>query len=223
MLASTLLALLALTAALEDSPSYKEGLELYQELEFEGAIERFREAAEEDERTDAERALLLVWQAMSSAGIGDDEAARAAARRALELDLDVQPPDIAPPKVRGFLEEMRDEVAAEQAPVEPQLVAEPEPVAVNPAPPPSEPPWMMIAGGTVAAVGAVGVAGAGLFGALTAASLAAANDRDAFQVDAVKAVDAANAQAITAGVLAGAGVALAGVGGTLITLDLLEE
>lgn len=222
MLASTVLALFTLTAALEDSPPYKEGLELYQDLEFEGAIERFREAAEEEERTDADRALLLVWQAMSHAGIGDDEGARAAARRALELDLDVQPPDIAPPKVRGFLAEMRDEVAAAQALKEPEPVAEPAPV-VDPAPPPSELPWMMIAGGSVAAVGVVGVAGAGVFGALTAASLAEASDRDAFQIDAVNAVDAANAQAITAGILAGAGVALAGVGGTLITLDLLEE
>lgn len=223
MFALVLCTALAAAGPLEESPSYQEGLSLYQDLEFEDAIERFRAAALEEGRSDEERAKLLVWESMSRAGVGDDEGARAAARRALALDLDVAPPEIAPPKVRGFLEEMRPEVEAElqaaAAPVD-AAPADPAPAA---APVAEELPMMLIGGGALAGLGVVGLGAAGLFAALTAASMTTATDPEAFQIDASNAVEAANIQAITAAVLGAGGVVLAGAGAAMVALDVMEE
>lgn len=213
-----------LAAGLDESPAYQEGLALYQELEFEQAIGRFRAAAAEPGRSDEERAVLLVWEAMARAGVGDDEGARTAARAALELHLDVEPPELAPPKVIGFLDELRPEVEAATRAAAAE--AAPPPVEDPPAPTPASPagsdelPLLLIGGGTAMGLGVVGLAGAGLFAALTAASLTTAADPDAFQVDAQGAVDAANLQVATAIGLGVVGVALVGVGGALVALDV---
>lgn len=224
MFAPALLALLALVGALEESPAYQEGLTLYQDLEFEEAVERFRAAAKEEGRSDEERATLLVWEAMSRAGVGDDDGAQEAARRALELHLDVTPPDIAPPKIREFLEQMRPEVEAEIA----AAAAPSDPVPDEGAQETTsaageELPVMLIAGGAVAGLGVVGLASAGVVAALMASSLAAASDPEAFQIDASNAVDTANAQAIAAVIIGVGSVALVGAGVAIVAVDMLEE
>lgn len=225
MFVLTLAAWLAVAGALADSPAFQEGLAAYQDLEFELALERFRAASAEEGRSDDERATLAVWESMCRAGVGDDEGAKAAARRALELRLDVVPPEIAPPKVRGFLDEQRAEVAAlaEAAAAAAEPIAAEQAPAAQRAPAGEELPLLLIAGGTMAGLGVVGLGGAALFGALTAGSLASASDPEAFQIDASNALQAANAQVATAAVLGVAGIALAGAGAALIAFDRLEE
>lgn len=220
MTAALVTALLVFGAAAEDSPAFQElfeeGVELYRDLEFEDAVSRFEEAAAIEEASNEERAHLLVWVAMCRAGVGDDDGARQALRHALDLDAEPRLPEVAPPKVARFVSELQEERAA--AAVEP---AAPEPAPAPVEPPASEVPVMLVAGGATAGVGAVALAGAGLFSVLAALSLDEARKPDAFQSDAVSALGSANLQAATAGVLGLSGALLLGSGAALLAFEPL--
>lgn len=100
-------ALVLLGGALDDNKPFQEGVGLYQELEFEQAIFRFEEAALDPGLTEKERALVFGWMAMAYAGRGDAEASKRSLRNALLKDPEVTLPGVAPPKVKGWLEEVR--------------------------------------------------------------------------------------------------------------------
>jgi len=109
MHAPLLLALL-LTSALDDNKAFKEGITLYQDLEFEQAIFRFEEAALAADLSDNEKATVFSWMAMSYAGIGQAEGAKRSLKNALLKDADVVLPQFAPPKVKEWMAEVKAEM-----------------------------------------------------------------------------------------------------------------
>lgn len=220
MLSTTLSALLLLLGALDDSPHFLEGSSLYQELEFETAIERFRAAALEADRTEQERARLLVWEAMAQAGIGDMEAMEQALDGALALDVDVAVPAIAAPLVRERLEAKRAATKLESAHSTTETEAELE-AAVSPASSPSS--WRLWTGGGAAGLGFVSLVGAGVAGVLAAGSMNEASRPDAFQTDAANAVQQANNQVALASVLGLGAVVLVGTGTSLLAWHMLGD
>jgi hypothetical protein len=228
MLTTAVAALVLLAGALEDHPAFVEGQNLYRDLEFEVAAEKFRAASEDGELEAADRATALVWEGMCWAGIGDEGKARGVLKSALEIDPEVALPEIAPPKVRQLVDELIDEVAGvgaveEVAPQpEPQPESQPEPEAEAGG----ELPMMMIAGGSVAGLGALAVVAGGGLAGLSVVQFGDAESKvaaGAFQDEVVASLDLANLE-LGAGVATGlVGLALVGVGGTLIALDLTGE
>ena len=79
----SLLAPLALAGALQGTPSFDAAVAAYGELDYEGALAKFK--ATDTAADDRERATLLMWVALCDAGIGDFDAARVSMREALRL------------------------------------------------------------------------------------------------------------------------------------------
>ena len=98
---------LVLSGALDTNEAFQEGVNLYQELEFEQAIFRFESAALAPDLSDQERAMVFGWMAMSYAGIGNVQGARRSLTNALNKDPTMTLPAFAPPKVKTWLEELR--------------------------------------------------------------------------------------------------------------------
>jgi hypothetical protein len=220
MFAATLSAMVLLLSALDDSPQFLEGSSLYQQLEYEASIERFRAASIEPDRTDGDRARLLVWEAMAQAGIGDMDAMAQALDQALALDARVGVPAIAAPLVREQLEEKRAAIAAAvpAAVVEPSVDDRQDGETA-----PSSSTWRLWTGGGAAGLGILGLAGAGVAGVLAAGSMQDASRSDAFQLDAVRAVQQANNQVAVASVLGAGALLLVGTGTSLIAWQVLDE
>ncbi len=211
--------LFALGSALQGDPAFDEGVRLYKQTEYEQAILQFQPLSTRPELAPKDRAEALVWLGLSQAGSGEVDAARATLRTGLELDRKLMLPTGTSPSIVKMFEELRTEVTAAlgPAPEDTVVVVTPDPVPVvpEPEPEPAASPMMAIGiGGAVA--GGVAIVVGGVLAVLAAGSLGTANDPEQFQDDAKAALDAANAEALGAGLLIPLGVALGAAGGAAL-------
>ncbi|OGQ26333.1 MAG: hypothetical protein A2138_25470 [Deltaproteobacteria bacterium RBG_16_71_12] len=199
------LAFIAL-GGLAGDEAFDEGVLLYKGLEYEQAAARFAEITSRPDLAPPEKAEALVWLGLCLAGTGDLDAARRTLKNAVLTDQAVRLPTATAisPRVQALFDDVLAETHA--APPRP-----PPPPPPSPPPPPTAPvpvlPTALIAGGAVAAAGGVVLA------LLAVGHLQQAEDPDAFQVDAKAALDAANVEGVSAGVLltGGAGAVAAGI------------
>jgi hypothetical protein len=133
---------------------------------------------------------------------------------AFELHDEPRLPDVIPPKVAGFAEELR---AARQM----EKTEEEEEEEEDPPPAGSPVPWMMIGGATAAGVGGLSLVLAGVFGALAALNLGEENKPDAYQSEAVAALGTAKLQTGMAVFLGACGAVLLGTCAALLLVDPL--
>lgn len=239
--------LLTLSQGLADEPDFQRATALYTELECEQALTAFQRLEARSAWSGHERAQLSVWQALCFAQLAQSEARDAALARALRDDRDVQLPEFAPPAIRSALEDQRtllppavapreDAAAARERParepsaaldeerprvaaVESPLASPPDAVQTTDLPQP-----MPARGDAILALsqGTLIVGGVAALGALVMASFAlphvqAAANPDAFQSDAIRSANEANAYLSWAGGLLAGGGALA-VSGAVVTL-----
>lgn len=216
----SLFAPLALAGALSGTPNFDAAVTAYGELDYEGALAKFKTT--DTASDDAERATVLMWIALCDAGIGDLEAARVSMREALRLDRDVSLPTTVSPRVVAIYDE-------EKAALPQDSVVEPPPsgaAAPRELPPAFDfaavPPLAWVGGASVA-VGVVALGGSALWAAGAFEQLAIVDAPGTFQDDAKVALDAAN---FNAGLAVGAGVVgvgLAGLGVVLLAMSAPEE
>jgi hypothetical protein len=244
---AALLSVLLLAGALEDEDLFVVGQEMYADFDMVQAQLRFEELLAQPGRSAPDQAKLWVWIGLCLSGSGESGAATDAWTEALRLDLEVQMPDVASPKVKEQLEVMRAE-ATERAqpkasappptgepappPVDDAAVAAPAPApAPAPSPEPQPPPptsegmslpLFAISGASVATVG-IGVGVGSLVTWLSSRQfLDAARDTRRFQSDAAQALGTAETLATTSLVLGiSAGVLVVG-GAGLALADLFE-
>jgi hypothetical protein len=248
MIAAALTTLLLVTGALEEQPDFVAGQAFYADLEFEQAIVKFRFALGDPALTKPEQAQVLMWIAVTSGQMGDNNAARQAYRDAFVLDADGELPPITPPTLIPLANEERAaakqkleeraaaEAAAEAVEAEAAAHAAAERAAAEQAPDapladdavasPEEPnglPWLTISGGSAAAVGGLFVLGAAAALAWGVNSYLFATDATNFQSDADGAVFQMNLAWVAAGGLGVAALGLVGAGASLAAVDLVLE
>jgi hypothetical protein len=98
---------------------------LYQGLDYEKALLKLQRAQESPTLPDAERAEILVYVGLCRHQLGDEAAARASFRAALQVDPKVQLPPLTSPKIAAAFDE---EVATwEKAHAAPPKVEAPKP------------------------------------------------------------------------------------------------
>lgn len=197
-------------ASLGGDPSFDEGVRLYRELDYEAALARFAELSARPELAPTDKAEALVWLGLCLAGTGDLDAARRTFKAAVGTDGAAQLPTTTAvsPRVQALFEEVAAEVRAKPAPPPPP----PPPPAVD-----TGAPLPLVPSGLVA-LGLIAAGGGAVLAVVAMDSLAQAQDPDAFQDEAKAALDAANAQGVSAGILLVAGAGLIGTGTALFLL-----
>lgn len=187
------LALLLVTAgAVEDDPRFQEARRMFERFELDGALARFNLVLLSDALPAKERALVLLWKGLAEAELGRFDEATNAFEHALLLDEGATLPIEASPKVLEMLEEARARTR-ERDPPPAQVTAKGdgtlhpsgpgvlikttpsgrmdaavqdlallEPAAAPAAAPPF--PWLLVAGGTTAGIGALALGAGGVVG-----------------------------------------------------------
>lgn len=208
----------AAPAATVDNAAFKEGLAAYNDIEYEDAITKFATAAEDASLSSSDKSRVLVWLGVAHGQLGHFEEAKTAFDAAVALDPDVTIKATLPPKVQEVLEASR---TAERE----RLAAAAAAGALTPTSetPAGEPlPVLLIAGGTVGAAGAVLLVAGVAAIAVSAATASGLGDQEEFQSVIKQRLDDANLQLGVGYGLTAVGVALLGVGGALIAVDLME-
>lgn len=200
-------AMLTLSTLAGDA-AFDEGVQLYKSLEYEAALARFAELSARPELAAPDKAEALVWLGLCLAGTGDLDAAKRTFKAALSADANSALPTATAvsPRVQALFEE---------------AAAEARPLVPPPPPPPPvevEAPLPLLPGGLLA-LGVVAAGGGAVLAGLGVDSLQQAENPDAFQDEAKAALDAANAQGVSAGILIAAGVAMAATGVALFFVE----
>ena len=200
-------AMLTLSTLAGDA-AFDEGVQLYKSLEYEAALARFAELSARPELLAPDKAEALVWLGLCLAGTGDLDAAKRTFKAALSADANSALPTATAvsPRVQALFEE---------------AAAEARPLVPPPPPPPPvevEAPLPLLPGGLLA-LGVVAAGGGAVLAGLAVDSLQQAENPDAFQDEAKAALDAANAQGVSAGILIAAGVAMAATGVALFFVE----
>ncbi|MCC7109101.1 MAG: hypothetical protein IT382_07430 [Deltaproteobacteria bacterium] len=202
-------AMLTLSTLAGDA-AFDEGVQLYKSLEYEAALARFAELSARPELAAPDKAEALVWLGLCLAGTGDLDAAKRTFKAALSADANAALPTTTAvsPRVQAHFAEAAAEARS--------LVPPPPP----PPPPPVEgaAPLPLLPGGLLA-LGVVAAGGGAVLAGLAVDSLQQAENPDAFQDEAKAALDAANAQGVSAGILIAAGVAMAATGVALFFVE----
>ncbi len=205
-------------AATVDNATFKEGLAAYNDIEYEDAITRFAAAAEDPSLSTKDKATVLAWLGVTHGQLGHFDEAKTAFDAAVALDVDVSIDTMLPPKVQEVLEASRTTERERLAAAAATTTETPGPVTE----PAGELPVLLIAGGAIAATGAVVlVAGVAAIG-LSAATASGLGDANEFQSVIKERLDAANLQLGVGYGLTAVGLGLVGVGGALIAVDLME-
>lgn len=210
-------ALLFVAFALADNAPFQEGLKAYDDIEYEDAIAKFQEAANVPGITNDDKAEVFLWLGVSHGQLGQFDAAKTAFDTAFTMNTNAAIATTLPPKVSEVLEASRQEAIDREAAA----------AAAQAPPPPPKPveeplPVLLIAGGATAGVGAlVLLGGLGLMG-LSVATAQGLDDRTEFQSVIKEKMDAANLQLGLGAGLTLVGLAVAGAGGAIVALDLME-
>ena len=187
---------------LEEDIDFQEGRRLVDELDYERAVFRFQKLTKSD-RSVEQRAAAWAWLGLTYANLGDEGEAIQAFVSSIKLDpLVTLPP--SPPKIIQLFEKARQQARAE-------LRVDSD----NDAPAaPEGPPALLIGGGVIGGLGAVGlVAGVG-FGLLAASTHDEAlnaifqDDRESLARSANGLATGANVAYVAGGVLVTTGVVL---------------
>jgi len=129
MPAAALTLLLVVTAATAQPLEVREGVEFFEQMRSEEALERFQAALEREDLTDDARADALVWLGRSLVDVGDETSASAAFADACRASLPVcSAAEVSSPRALALLERARKkQAAAEAEPPDPGPPAEPAP------------------------------------------------------------------------------------------------
>lgn len=240
MIAAALALLLVTAAAVEDDPRFREARQMFETFQLDGALARFNLILLDDELPAGERARVLLWKGLTEAELGRFAEASRAFEKAFVLDEDAALPIDASPKVIEMLDEARQR-AAERAPPAvdtrddgtvhpsgPGVLIKTTPLGRMDAsvqerpPPPVAPqpetpfPWLLVAGGTTAGLGAVTLGAGGVAGTLALLDHTRAVDARGAK-ETTLASQQAQAEALVANVLYGVGGAVV-VGGAAVAL-----
>jgi hypothetical protein len=207
---------------------------LYENLEFEKAAAAFEALAKDNEAGKGQRAEWLIWAAMCHAGLSNDAKAEDAIKRAVMLDVNVDVPEAAPPKIRDWVAVFKEDPPKpekkEEAATAPQPSGNRE-VSIEDynrqkgldGAEENEALFYYATGGAVALVGVLAGATGGWL-VLTATETASIRENpNALQREVVQAQDLANLQLAAAyGSFTVSALCLAGAA-ALITIPHLEE
>lgn len=135
---------------------------LYNEAEWDGALRELG-SAEQLATTEAQKAAVWLHQGIVHANVPDAAAARAAWRRALELEVSAQLPLPVSPRVRALFDETKAQVMASPpppragAPANPALTPRERPATVPGLTEPSFPVVPVVSLGVALVAGGVGL------------------------------------------------------------------
>ena len=235
------LLLLQLTSSvtLEENPSFAAGRRLYDDMNDERALERFQAAARDPRLGAADRALVLVWVALTHAELGRFDSAKASFDSALRLHIDVQLPPRTSPRIATLFAQQRKsaiaaaektalaaEVARAALPATAYATADraPAPATLDVNGTPSLPvtPWLLAGSGAAAGLAVTAFIVGGVFGG-QAASQQQMAETAKFQSDVFKHASDASTQAFWANTMYGAGAVLLASGAAIAGVGFVGE
>jgi tetratricopeptide (TPR) repeat protein len=207
----------------------------YKQLDYETASAHFEELALDPRLSRQEQATMLIWAAMSYAGMGEPADAERAVRRALQVDRNVELPQMAQPTVQDLYAIARSDLPPDKAappppaekpseapPLAPDVEGEPDLGSDEAAGEPASNDWIFyLSGGGASVLGVAAGAGAGAMALIAMETMSVRDDEAAVQLDVVDAQERANAQLGVAYGLAGLGAVAVAAGGGLIAMPLM--
>jgi hypothetical protein len=200
--------------------------ELYKAFEYEVAVLRFEGLAVDDRLGPEGQAEMLLWAAMSHAGLGHADDAEDAIRRALDLHRAIEIPASAPPSIRELIDKVRLGLSPEMPEPETPVTEEMQEPAVEPSPEvnaesASNDLLFFIAGGGAGLVGLGAAIGAATMIAVAFETRSIREDKSALQSVVAQGQQDANGQLGVAYALLGLSVVGLAAGGALVALPLM--